>query len=624
MRLRGNAWLVKKCLRENMSNSKEIIFKNPNLVAVQDKQEIVFNTDNQFLYLYPLNIIDYVNSFRNKKPIKLVVKNFKTEDCYKILNFVDNIMSKDEGINRCVELEIKDEVQDWNLVEKILDYLFQNNIEIVLNFKSYIQLKDYIKIFKFVNCFKFSIYDCCEFEKILKEFKNIKKDERQFLFAKIYLKENQINRYHSLVKKLKGLKFDYVLFSKELMPKEGNNIKISPMVKYNLFKIKHKFEDERFKIKIVKDLTTLYYPLFTLDERNTKKCYASKVCNYLINGRLYPCATQQILKDNVLLEDEDSKNYIGSKCSDCASIFENDYLEQILKLDFDQLKFVEPTIPQINPLAIGTFKYVGDYKQIKNSFIMGQNLIDCNLAYNNGKTLRKIARYISSQRKGAILYCKLYKTISKVEDIEMQVDEYLKILKAKSLDIVSIHSLDILKNIELIDVYKELQRLQRVQKIKYLGLCNINKNQLEEVINAGIKILTFEGVYNLYCKYYETCGVFEICSKNDIKFIAYQPLIMGKFDFMKNDALNELSIKYNKTIFQILLNYYILHKNIIVLVKSSNLLHIIENSNYDFYIKDEDYAKLDKLNIDKKFNVSFEGGKNKIYFLSYELLKDND
>lgn len=607
----------------NNLNSRQLIFKNPNLVAVLDKQEIVFNTDNQFLYLYPLNIIDYVNSFKNKKPIKLVVKNFKTQDCDKILNFVNTIMSKDEEANRCVEFEINEEVKDWKEVKNTFEFIFHKNIKIVLNFKSYQQLKDYIKLCNFVNCIKFSIYDCDEFDKFLKEFKNFKKDEKQFLFAKIYLDHKQINHYYTFVKKLKKLKFDYILFSKKLLSAGDMNVKIEPMVKYELFKIKYKLEDEKFKIKIVKDLTTLYYPLFTLDERNAKKCYASRICNYLINGKLYPCATKQILKDNVLLEDEEAKKYIGFKCSDCASIFENDYLDQILKLNFDQLKFAESDIPPINPLAIGTFKYERDYKQIKNCFIIGQNLIDCNLAYNSGKTLKKIARYIPSQKSGALLYCKLYKPISKLEDIEMQIDEYLKILKVKSLNIVSIHSLDILKNIELIDVYKELKRLQEAGKIEHLGLCNINKDQLKEIIDAGIEIFTFEGVYNLYCKYYESCGVLEMCKKNNIRFIAYQPLLMGKFDFAQNDTLKELSIKYDKTISQILLNYYIVHKNMIVLVKASNLIHIIENSNYDFYIKNEDYAKLDKLNIDKEFNVDFDEGRNKVYLLSYELLKDN-
>lgn len=624
MKQKVNAWLAKRCSKVNMNNMnpKQILFNNPNLVAVSNNKEIIFDTDNQFLYMYPLNIIDYVNSIKNKKPIKLVVKNFKTDDSHKILKFVNNIMSDKDQLNRCVEFEIKHEIQDWNIVEHLFKIIFEKNIKIVLNFKSYLQLKDYNKVFKYVNCFKFSIYDCKGFNEALKDIKSFKKDKLQFLFAKIYLNQNQISNYYSFVKKLKKMQFDYVLFSKELIPEGQENIKIDPNIKYKLFKIKHVLEDEKFKIKLVKDLTTLYYPLFTLDDRNTKKCYASKVCNYLIEGKLYPCATKQILANNVLIENVESKKYIGTKCLDCASIFENDYLDKILKHGFNELKFINLTTPTIHPLGIGTFKFKSNYKQIKNSFIMGQNLIDCNLAYNNGKTLKNIAKYIRREQKNPLLYCKLYKTISKIEDIETQINEYLKILKVRSLNIVSIHSLDILKNIDLLEVYKELKRLQNVGKIKYLGLCNTNKEQLEQILKSGIQILTFEGVYNLFCKYYEICGLLDVCRTHNIRFIAYQPLLMGKFDLKQNILLKELAEKYDKTIPQILLNYYILHKDMMVLVKSSNLNHIIENSNYDFYIDDADYSKLDKMNINKNLDVNFDTGNNKVYLLSYKELKN--
>ncbi len=604
----------------NNNNSKQLLLNNPNLVAVRDNEEILFHVDNQFLYLYPLNIIDYANSIKNKKPIKLVVKNLKTEDIEKILDFINNAMSKDEQINRCVEFEIKDEIQNANLLEDLFKTIVDKKIKIVLNFKTYTQFNNFAKCFKYVDNFKFSIHNCKEFNKFIKKVK-IKSGNSQLLFAKIYLDIKQINMYYSFVKKLKKLNFDYVLFTKNLLPDGIKNENIDLDIKYKLSKIKYKLENENFKVKLVKDFTTLYYPLFKLDKRNTRNCYASKVCNYLIDGKLYPCATRQIVSCNISLDNSKSKNYIGTKCSDCASIFENDYLEQIYKINFDRLKFVKPSDALINPLGIGTFKYLSNYKQIRNNFIIGQNLIDCNLAYNNKKTLKNLAKYIP-KRKNVLLYCKLYKDIYKVEDIEKQVDEYLKILKVKSLQIVSIHSLDILKNVELIDAYKELQRLQKCGKIEHLGLCNASKEQLERIIESDIKLLTFEGVYNLVCKYYEISGVLDVCKKNNIKFIAYQPLLMSKFNLMHNSILKQLSLKYNKTISQILLNYYIMHKKMIVLVKSSNLKHIIENSNYDFYIKDEDYLTLDDLNDKITFKIDFNDGENKVYLLSYKILKN--
>ena len=605
-----------------MNNPKQLLFNNPDLVAVSDNNEIAFKTDNQFLYMYPLNIIDYVYSYKNRKPVKLVVKNFKTEDLDNILDFVCNKMPDDERVNRCVEFEIKNQIKDWDAVHYLFKTIFERNIMIVLNFKSYLQLNRYIKLLKYISCFKISIYNCKEFKKSLKEFKSLKKDNKKFLFAKIYLDQNETNQYYSFVKKLKKFGFDYVLFSKRLIPGAGENEKLEPNVKMDLFKIKYHLEDEKFKIKIVKDLTTQYYPLFTLDERNTKHCYASQVCNYLVNGKLYPCDTKQILSNGIAIDNPESKAYIGSKCLDCASIFENDYLDEIFKIDFKHLKFINSSAFHIHPLGIGTFKLKSNYKQIKKSFILGQNLIDCNLAYNNGRTLKKISKFICQEQKRPILYCKLYKKISQKEDIDKQIREYLKILKTSTLDIVSIHSLDILNNIDLIDVYKELQRLQTEGKIRYLGLCNTSKEQLDQVLNSGINILTFEGVYNLFCKYYENCGLLDLCKARGIKFIAYQPLLMGRYESKQSELLVELSKKYDKTIPQILLNYYINFKKLIVLVKSSNSAHILQNSNYDFDIEQADYLELDKFNTDSNLEVDFNGGNHKVYLLSYRELNN--
>lgn len=622
MRPKVNAWLVKKCLRVCMNNKnlKQLLFNNPNLVAVSNGKEYIFGTDNQFLYLYPLNIIDYVKSVQKNKPIKLVVKNFQSEQIENVLNYI-NVLDVDKNVNRLIEFEIQNHPQNLTEVYKLFQEIYNRNIQIALNFKSLNCIKNYVSVFKFVNSLKISIFDCENLKTVLKDLKTFKQKEEQFLFAKIYLNLKQVDKYYKVVKLLKALGFDYILFSKVLLKDGIENLSIDEEVKYKLYKIKHTFEDKTFKIKLVKDLTTLYYPLFTLDSRNTKHCYASKVCNYLIDGKLYPCATRQILKDNVLLEDESSKNYIVSKCIDCASIFENDYINEILRIKFDELKFKAKPIV-INPLGIGTFKFKFNYNKIKKNFIMGQNLIDCNLAYNKGRTLKSLAKYIRKE-KNVILYCKLYKKISNIKDVEKQVDEYLNLLNVKILNIVSIHSLDILNGINLIEVYRELKRLQNLGKIQHLGLCNASKEQLKEIKKSKIDLFCFEGVYNLFCKYYEISGVLDFCLKNNIKFFAYQPLLMGKFEIKQNLLLNELSKKYGKTIPQILLNYYILHKKIYVLVKSSSKNHIIENSDYDFYIEDKDYLKLDKESTNRVYDINFDNGKNKIYLLSYkELTKE--
>ena len=89
-------------------------------------------------------------------------------------------------------------------------------------------------------------------------------------------------------------------------------------------------------------------------------------------------------------------------------------------------------------------------------------------------------------------------------------------------------------------------------------------------INANVKLDFFEGVYNLECKINESIGILDYCKKNNIEFVAYQPLRRNRTHLRNYDLLVELSRKYNKSQNQIILNWIIKEKNIKVLIKSTN------------------------------------------------------
>ena len=151
----------------------------------------------------------------------------------------------------------------------------------------------------------------------------------------------------------------------------------------------------------------------------------------------------------------------------------------------------------------------------------------------------------------------------------------------------------------MVDVYKEINRLVNLGKVKYTGVSNVNLEQLKQ-INSIVRIDFFEGVYNLDCKYYENTGLLEYCNKNNILFIAYQPIRRNKIAQKNYEFLVKLAKKYNKTQNQIMINWIVKEKGILPIIKSTNLDRIKENiDSISFVMEKADYKVLDDFQNEK-------------------------
>ena len=166
-------------------------------------------------------------------------------------------------------------------------------------------------------------------------------------------------------------------------------------------------------------------------------------------------------------------------------------------------------------IGIGTWKI--DYENFNNdidalvhSYNKGQNYLSLYMLYNNGQVVRQIKSFIDKvDRNKLFINANLEPTIEKIEDVEKQLNEYLEILNIDYVDSLQIHG-HFVSKLPLVQVYKEIKRLVELGKIRYIGISNVNLEQLKE-INEEVKIDFFEGVYNLECKIYEDNKVLEYC-----------------------------------------------------------------------------------------------------------------
>lgn len=254
---------------------------------------------------------------------------------------------------------------------------------------------------------------------------------------------------------------------------------------------------------------------------------------------------------------------------------------------------------ELFPIGIGTWKI--DYENfdkvvdaLVHSYNKGQNYLSLYMLYNNGEVVRQMKSFIDRvDRNKLFINANLEPTIEKIEDVEKQLDEYLKILNIDYVDSLQLHGYFVSK-LPLVDVYKEIKRLVNIGKVRHIGISNVNLEQLKEV-NEKVKLDFFEGVYNLECKIYEDNKVLEYCKENKIQFICYQPLRRNRTAMRNYDVLVELAGKYNKTQNQIIINWIVKEKNILPLIKCTNIDRINENlSAIDFIMEEEDYRKLNE------------------------------
>lgn len=269
----------------------------------------------------------------------------------------------------------------------------------------------------------------------------------------------------------------------------------------------------------------------------------------------------------------------------------------------------------IHPIGIGTFKLdlenkAQTLKSLLYSVDKGQNFMSTSLLYDNYNIVNFLYDFFKEINKDKIfLTCHLEPYIEKKEDIEKQLDEYLKRMNIDYIDALQVHSSYVSK-IPLLETYEEIEKLVKKGKVRYLSASNTTFEELKQ-LQENFKIFSFEGVYNLECKYYENIGLIDYCKENNIIFVCYQALRRNNISKMNYPFLLELANKYNKSQNQILLNWLINGKNLNTIIKTNTISNIDSNLEaMNFTIDNKDLELLNDFQ-DDRFNSIEIDWKNK-------------
>lgn len=241
------------------------------------------------------------------------------------------------------------------------------------------------------------------------------------------------------------------------------------------------------------------------------------------------------------------------------------------------------------------FKRIRTINAVKNGITRGYG-IDCAVAYDNHRQVRRGITVSGKKRKEIFITSKLYNT-QQDKDIKRHYKDICDELGVEYLDLLLLHWP---QKSTYLNAWKQMVELYNEKKVKYIGISNVEIKHLMEMENiCGFLPHVIQIERN---PLYTRNDIISFCHEKGIIVQAYAPLGRMNEVLMKQKILNQLANKYGKGIPQIILKWHI-QTGVCPVVRSVRKRRIIENINiWDFELTDEEIQEITKLNQNYRIN----------------------
>ncbi len=209
-----------------------------------------------------------------------------------------------------------------------------------------------------------------------------------------------------------------------------------------------------------------------------------------------------------------------------------------------------------------------------------------------GDALQKVYTNYHLNREKFFLTTKIEITDMVKGTIEKSLDISLKNLQSDYIDLLLIHwpYPDY-----YIEAWKKLEELYTKGKCKAIGICNTQIRHLMPLLQMDIQPMVVQTEIHPLLT---ANSIVDFCNNYNIKLQAYSPLCKMITPIIESPLLQNLSLKYHKSISQIILRWHI-DRGISPITMTSKVERVSDNLNiFDFSITQEEINEINKMNID--------------------------
>jgi aryl-alcohol dehydrogenase-like predicted oxidoreductase len=230
-------------------------------------------------------------------------------------------------------------------------------------------------------------------------------------------------------------------------------------------------------------------------------------------------------------------------------------------------------------------------------FDAGMTLIDTAELYGGGFSEELVGKALKGVRETVFLASKFNPRVGEAgKSVVHSVEKSLQRLQTDRIDLYQMHFPNPFIHMEEIGL--AISRLIEAGKIRYFGCSNFSAEQLVEAgREMAIGIVSNQAEYNLADRSVER-SILPLCVQRNMTLLAYSPLGQGRNEIPGEGLrlMEQLSVKYEKSIFQIVLRWLVAKPHVVALVKAADSRHVAENARAaDFSMEEVDLKSIDSI-----------------------------